>query len=123
MKNIYDIIKKTLSSDLYNWVSPMCNMDDFSLTTLATQLEDYSGTITKAFNQNEFLDKTVSDALYQTSKNLISTFDTYTPEQQPWIVGAIRYFITDNDADGDIELAEFFALRSFAKSFSACSRP
>ncbi len=103
MKNIDGIIKTTLSSDLYNWVGPMCNMDDFSLTTLKTQLEDYSGAITRALDQNEFLDITVSDALYQTSKNLLSTFDTYTQEQQPWIVGAIRYFIKDNDADGDLD--------------------
>jgi len=103
MSVLHSNIKSSLTLDLFRWLKPLSTLDNFTLTTLNTQLDEYSATISQALKQNEFLDKTISNNLYKTSKHLLETFKTYTPEQQPWIVGAIRYFIEDDDADGDLD--------------------
>lgn len=93
-----------LNNTIQTLFDSLCEVlsDEFT-QDLKLQLDSYSSTISEAHAKNEFLDISLSDSLYKVSHKLLEVYEEYTESNQYLIIGAIRYFIEDEDADGDLD--------------------
>jgi uncharacterized membrane protein YkvA (DUF1232 family) len=71
-------------------------------------IESYSR-LNKNADTNDFIDKKALVALYERALFLIDSYDSFDERQQALVVGAIRYFILDDDGIDDEVFATGFA--------------
>lgn len=93
-----------LNTEIKQLFESLCELISLeSLNELKHTLVEYSETVKQAHTKNEFLDITLSEALYQTSLKLITIYEDIPDDHKPLVIGAIRYFIENEDADGDLD--------------------
>jgi uncharacterized membrane protein YkvA (DUF1232 family) len=69
---------------------------------LAPAIQDHARAIRMAQEDNEFLDAETAEQIALALAALFMDYDSYNDHQKRLVVGAARYFIQSQDAEGDL---------------------
>lgn len=72
------------------------------IVSLRDRLNDYLDAVQQALIQNEFLDLRLARQIAHTLHQLLDSYSRYTKEHQSLLVGTVRYFVKDDDAEHDM---------------------
>lgn len=75
---------------------------DSEIFALREKLDGYLKAVQQALIQNEFLDVTLARKIANTLHQLLDNYGRYTKEHQSLLVGTVRYFVKDDDAEHDM---------------------
>ena len=82
---------------------PLCvPLDAPEAAILQAAITEHLHAVRQARQRNEFLDLSAAEALAQGLNALIDLYSDCAPAQQALIVGAARYFVRRDDAEGDL---------------------
>jgi len=82
-------------------LEPFLEDDSRNARTLRSKVVNHVSVIRAAAIRNELLPVDLAEALAQRLVVLLDGLDQFTAEQQRLILGAARYFISDNDSRPD----------------------
>ncbi len=92
-----------LSPHIQQHLLPLCEaLPEAAIVTLQTKLDGYLQSAQEALRQNEFLDIRLAQEIASRLRHVLNGYGRYSVDHQALVVGAIRYFIKDDDADHDL---------------------
>lgn len=91
-----------LEPDLERLFTPLCSaMPPSAANQLQDDVRQYTLRIQEALQQNEFLDIDTAKRLAAVLITLLDEYSTFSPSHRALIIGAVRYFLQDRDAEPD----------------------
>lgn len=93
----------SLPSHIRRIYQPLCALyAPEQATELRRQVLGYARTLQTPSLANEFIDLSAVRQAEQILATLLENYDRLSEAQRPWLVGAARYFIEEDDADHDV---------------------
>lgn len=91
-----------LSPRVYQVFAPLCAAVPVAETkALSGKITTHVQAVSEALRTNEFIDLTLAKALASILQTILAEYSHYPLAQQALIVGAVRYFLYDGDANPD----------------------
>lgn len=95
--------RQPLNAHIQNYLHQLCEeIPEDEIGILRERLNIYLSSVRNALSQNEFLDVTLAEQIAQRLHLLLNEYNRYTTAHQALLVGAVRYFIKDDDAEHDM---------------------
>lgn len=95
--------RQPLNAHIQNYLQQLCEeIPEDEIGALREKLEIYLASVRKALSQNEFLDVTLAEQIAQRLHLLLNDYGRYSTYHQALLVGTVRYFIKDDDAEHDM---------------------
>ena len=94
---------EVLPSDIENVFFPLCTpLATEDAVALTTRIDEHVQAVRNALQHNEFLDLAAAEAITHGLVALLDAYPHCLPQHQTLIVGAVRYFVRYDDAEGDL---------------------
>ena len=91
-----------ISSQIKEFFDPMCvELSLSEACALSEKVQSHLKQFRLALQVNEFLDIELAEQVAEVLTTLLRGYTELTSEQRSLVVGAARYFITSQDAEGD----------------------
>jgi hypothetical protein len=92
-----------LPAHIQQHLLPLCEtLPEAAVTTLYTKLDNYLREAKIALQQNEFLDIRLAQEIASRLRHILDDYGRFSVDHQALIVGAVRYFVKDDDAEHDL---------------------
>lgn len=92
-----------LAIEIERVFQPLCApLDAANMAGLQAAVAEHLNAVRQATQRNEFLDLAAAEALAHGLAALLDQYPDCTPAQQALIIGAARYFVRRDDAEGDL---------------------
>jgi len=94
---------EVLASDIESVFFPLCTpLATEDAVALKARIDEHVQTVRNALQHNEFLDLAAAEAIADGLTTLLDAYPHCPPQHQTLIVGAVRYFVRHDDAEGDL---------------------
>jgi hypothetical protein len=92
-----------LDRQIQRHLLPLCEvLPETAAAALNAEIDHYLQKVQAALGQNEFLDVKLAHAIAARLRLLLPDYGRYPDNQKALLVGAVRYFTKDDDAEHDI---------------------
>ena len=94
---------EVLASDIESVFFPLCTpLATEDAVALKARIDEHVQTVRNALQHNEFLDLAAAEAIADGLVALLDAYPHCSSQHQTLIVGAVRYFVRFDDAEGDL---------------------